>query len=136
MWGEGFSVYFLKTKIFFEKLTKIQKNNLLVFVFYGTIYRLYHTHSFGSVEPTIALSESLWSRIVTQNKKKNISKKKKKKFTKIFASVVCFYVFNCVLCFVLSNHDDELSLFCCDFENFDYLLRLLVICFGFNVHKS
>ena len=35
-----------------------------------TIYRLDHTHSLGSVEPTIALSESLWSRIVTLIKKK------------------------------------------------------------------
>ena len=53
-----------------------------------TIYRLYHTHSLGSVEPTIALSESLWSRIVTQNQKK----KYKKIIIIIFASVYVFVV--------------------------------------------
>ena len=40
-----------------------------------TVYRLNHTYSLGSVEPTIALSKSLWSRIVTLIKK--IEKEKK-----------------------------------------------------------
>ena len=41
-----------------------------LFSFYiVTVYRLDHTYSSGSVEPTIALSKSLWSRIVTKKKK-------------------------------------------------------------------
>ena len=57
-----------------------------------TIYRLYHTHSLGSVEPTIALSESLWSRIVTLIKMKR-KKSKNQKISKIFLLLfVCLFV--------------------------------------------
>jgi preprotein translocase subunit SecY len=78
-----------------KNLQKIKKNNLLFLFSIVTIYRLYHTHSLGSVEPTIALSESLWSRIVTQNKKKKKSenqKFQKKKKKNLFASVFVFVV--------------------------------------------
>ena len=89
MWGEGFSVYLKKKK--FEKF-KISKKKFACFLFSTvTIYRLYHTHSLGSVEPTIALSESLWSRIVTQKFKKNQKNKNFKK--KIFTSVCVLYCF-------------------------------------------
>ena len=73
--------------IFFKKnLEKIEKkNNLLISFSTVTVYRLDHTYSLGSVEPTIALSKSLWSRIVTLIKK--IEKEKK------IASVV--YLFGC-----------------------------------------
>ena len=78
-----------------------------------TVYRLYHTHSLGSVEPTIALSESLWSRIVTHKTKKQKNKKKKSKsekpkISKIFASVFVFVA----SVFVISNTDDEIELNC------------------------
>ena len=51
---------------FIEKKKKIEKKIIYLFLFSTvTIYRLDHTYSLGSVEPTIALSKSLWSRIVT-----------------------------------------------------------------------
>ena len=89
------------------KIWKISKKKFTCFLFSTvTIYRLYHTHSLGSVEPTIALSESLWSRIVTQNKKKKKinqknqknqkfqkkRKKKKKKYLLVFVLVFVFVV--------------------------------------------
>ena len=113
--GRIFSLFKEKKNL---KNSKIQKNNLLVFVFYGTIYRLYHTHSLGSVEPTIALSESLWSRIVTKIKKKS-KKKKNQKIKKIYKNIyfcffcACVYIYVCSV-FILSNSDDDLSLSCCD----------------------
>ena len=66
-----------------------------------TVYRLYHTHSLGSVEPTIALSESLWSRIVAQNKNKNkIKKSENGKFQKyLFLLCVCLVLCVCVVLF-------------------------------------
>jgi len=49
----------------FEKFEKFKKIIYLFLFSTVTIYRLDHTYSLGSVEPTIALSKSLWSRIVT-----------------------------------------------------------------------
>ena len=81
MWGEGL----LKRK---EKNSKIQKKfKKIIYLFLFstvTIYRLDHTYSLGSVEPTIALSKSLWSRIVTLIKK--IEKEKKNSFVSSFVS--------------------------------------------------
>ena len=63
-----------------------------------TIYRLNHTYSFGSVEPTIALSKSLWSRIVTLIKK--IEKEKKNCFCCLF---ICLFSFSTVTIYRLDN---------------------------------
>ena len=99
-------------KLFAKTKKKIQNSKKFKKIFYlflfstVTIYRLYHTHSLGSVEPTIALSESLWSRIVTlikkNNKKIKISKKKK---------YLLLFVYCCIV-FVISNTDDEIELNC------------------------
>ena len=61
--------------------------------------------------------------------KKNPKNQKWQKYLLLF----CVLLF--VLCFVLSNSDDELSLNCSDFENVDYMLRLCVVCFEFNLHN-
>ena len=59
-----------------KNLKNSKKKIIYLFLFSTvTVSRLDHTHSFGSVEPTIALSKSLWSRIVTLIKK--IEKEKK-----------------------------------------------------------
>ena len=79
---------FEKTKKI-EKFAKIKKIIYLFLFSIVTIYRLYHTHSSGSVEPTIALSKSLWSRIVTKKIKKKLENRK---FQKIFASVCVLVV--------------------------------------------
>ena len=62
-------------------------------------------------------------------------KKIQKKNIKLKKIGSIFFVSVCVVHFVLSNPSDELSLPCCDFENIDYMLRLLVVCFGFNLHN-
>ena len=67
-----------KKKKKFEKFEKFKKIIYLFLFSTVTIYRLNHTYSLGSVEPTIALSKSLWSRIVTLIKKIEKEKKKKK----------------------------------------------------------
>ena len=68
---------FIKKKRKNLKNLKNSKKIIYLFLFSTvTIYRLDHTYSLGSVEPTIALSKSLWSRIVTLIKKK-LKKKKK-----------------------------------------------------------
>ena len=51
-----------------KNLKNLKNSEKIIYLFSFstvTVSRLDHTHSFGSVEPTIALSESLWSRIVT-----------------------------------------------------------------------
>ena len=76
-----------------------------LFSFYiVTVYRLDHTYSSGSVEPTIALSKSLWSRIVT----KKIKKIRKRKISKN----ICFCLCVCCTVYVISNTDDEIELNC------------------------
>ena len=70
-----------------------------------TVYRLDHTHSLGSVEPTIALSESLWSRIVTLIKKINQKNEKKMKILKKYLLLL-------FVCLLFSNTDDEIELNC------------------------
>ena len=90
VWGEGipFLLPFSKKK----KNLKNLKNSKKMFTCFSfstvTVYRLYHTHSLGSVEPTIALSESLWSRIVTLINKKI----RKSKISKKSVSVMCLFV--------------------------------------------
>ena len=92
-----------------KKLKNFKKKLIYLFSFSTvTIYRLYHTHSLGSVEPTIALSESLWSRIVTQNKKKKKIKSKKSKISKN----ICFCFCVCCVIYLFSNTDDEIELNC------------------------
>ena len=75
-----------------------------LFSFYiVTVYRLDHTYSSGSVEPTIALSKSLWSRIVT----KKIKKIRKPKISKKYLLLLCVCLYS-VLCL----------LYClCDFQH-------------------
>ena len=55
---------FAKTKKKIENFEKFKKIFYLFLFSTVTIYRLDHTYSFGRVEPTIALSESMWSHIV------------------------------------------------------------------------
>jgi hypothetical protein len=100
------------------------------------IYRLYHTHSLGSVEPTIALSESLWSRIVTKIKRKKSKKSENKKFQKKIASI-CLLMLCVCLCSVSCSFQFRwwFEFICCDLENVGYMLRLCVICFVFNMHN-
>ena len=59
-----------------------------------TIYRLDHTYSLGSVEPTIALSKSLWSRIVTLIKKIEKKKKLKRKKNSFVSSFVSHWLWS------------------------------------------
>ena len=74
---------------------------------------------------------------VNWKKKPKKSKKSKKNYKNICfcCMFLCVYLCFVFLCFVLSNPDDKLSLFCYDLENIDYMLRLCVICFGFNLHN-
>jgi hypothetical protein len=96
VWGEG---NYLKNQKNW-KICKNQKKLIYLFLFsIVTIYRLYHTHSLGSVEPTIALSESLWSRIVTLIKRKKM-KRKKKKYC-IYVYMYLFVLFVCLFSFYI-----------------------------------
>ena len=98
-----------------------------------TVYRLNHTYSLGSVEPTIALSESLWSRIVTYIEKSKKSKNQKlQKYLLLFCVFVCLFVL-CVLFSFQFRWWIEFN--CYDFENVYYMSRLCVVCFEFNLHN-
>ena len=66
------------------------------------------------------------------NKSKKSKKSKKKKLQKYLLLFVCFCVFICVFSFQ-SRWWIEFN--CCDLENFGYMSRLCVICFGFNLHN-
>ena len=117
-----------------------------------TVYRLYHTHSLGSVEPTIALSESLWSRIVTILKNKKFSHVSSFvshwlwSYRVLESAWLFIYAISieikrksilsvCVLRYILFQSQGWFEFTLLWFEECWLYAKTFVVCFGFNMHN-